>query len=520
MLGSVTVLPALLSWLGDRIERGPAALPEPARQAQAAERQRRAPAAVDLGRGAAARPGRAGAVRRRCGASRCWRCAAPALGHEDRTARLDKQLPAGRRCAVGYGGDHRDLPGRPRARPQVVVKADDIDAPSTRALADFKEQARHRGQFGKDVEHDAAPQGRTSPRSRCRWRATAPTPRRRRPSRTLRDELVPARWSRSRRTARPTWAASSPSSIDFNDQLKQRHRAGLRLHHGRDLPADAGLLPLARRSPLTSIVLNLLSVGAAYGVMTAVFQHGWGAELLGTEAVGAIESWMPLFVLVVLFGLSMDYHVFVVSRIREAHDRGVRTREAIREGIRAHGGCGHRRGGDHGRGLRGLRHAVHAGHAADGHRPRGRGAAGRDARTDGAAARGDGAARRAQLVSAALAAVAARSGRTASPQAGRCLAPPRVEPGNCRTVRTGRRASSRQKSHVRQSDSPYGQRGPADPPAKHDASLLPQHTTAAAGRVALPCLNGIVPAGQDSSDGSLVAPGSRATGARPGELFS
>lgn len=88
----------------------------------------------------------------------------------------------------------------------------------------------------------------------------------------------------------------------------------------------------------TTIGLNLLSVGAAYGVMVAVFQHGWGAGLIGTTAPGAIESWIPLFVFVVLFGLSMDYNVFVVSRIKEAHDRGMATEQAIAHGIRATAG--------------------------------------------------------------------------------------------------------------------------------------------------------------------------------------
>ena len=72
--------------------------------------------------------------------------------------------------------------------------------------------------------------------------------------------------------------------------------------------------------------------------MVAVFQHGWGASLIGTTAPGAIESWIPLFVFVVLFGLSMDYNVFVVSRIKEAHDRGLPTREAVAHGIRTTAG--------------------------------------------------------------------------------------------------------------------------------------------------------------------------------------
>jgi RND superfamily putative drug exporter len=88
----------------------------------------------------------------------------------------------------------------------------------------------------------------------------------------------------------------------------------------------------------TSMALNLLSVGAAYGALSAVFVHGWGASLIGTQAPGAIESWIPLFVFVVLFGLSMDYNVFVVARIREGHDHGLLTRQAVAYGIRSTAG--------------------------------------------------------------------------------------------------------------------------------------------------------------------------------------
>ncbi|SEN33912.1 putative drug exporter of the RND superfamily [Actinacidiphila rubida] len=84
---------------------------------------------------------------------------------------------------------------------------------------------------------------------------------------------------------------------------------------------------------LTSVVLNLLSVGAAYGVLTMVFQHGWGASLVGATGTGAVVAWLPLFLFVILFGLSMDYHVFVVSRIREARMRGLTTKAAIEQGI-------------------------------------------------------------------------------------------------------------------------------------------------------------------------------------------
>jgi RND superfamily putative drug exporter len=96
------------------------------------------------------------------------------------------------------------------------------------------------------------------------------------------------------------------------------------------------LLLLAFRSvviPLVTIVLNLLSVGAAYGVMVLVFQYGHLRSLIGAQDVGGVIDWIPLFLLVVLFGLSMDYHVLILSRIREGHDRGLPSGRAVAEGI-------------------------------------------------------------------------------------------------------------------------------------------------------------------------------------------
>jgi RND superfamily putative drug exporter len=85
--------------------------------------------------------------------------------------------------------------------------------------------------------------------------------------------------------------------------------------------------------PLKAIVLNLLSVGAAYGVLVLVFQEGLGESLLGFTSNGGVTSWLPLFLFVLLFGLSMDYHVFILSRVREAYDSGMSTTEAVRHGI-------------------------------------------------------------------------------------------------------------------------------------------------------------------------------------------
>jgi putative drug exporter of the RND superfamily len=85
---------------------------------------------------------------------------------------------------------------------------------------------------------------------------------------------------------------------------------------------------------LTGVVLNLLSVAAAYGMLVWVFQYGhFEKELQFQASADGITNWMPLFLFIILFGLSMDYHVFVLSRIREGHDRGLPTRQAVREGI-------------------------------------------------------------------------------------------------------------------------------------------------------------------------------------------
>ena len=85
--------------------------------------------------------------------------------------------------------------------------------------------------------------------------------------------------------------------------------------------------------PIKAIALNLLSVGAAYGVLVIVFQNGAGESLLGFESNGGITNWLPVFLFVILFGLSMDYHVFILSRVRELYDGGMSTEDAVREGI-------------------------------------------------------------------------------------------------------------------------------------------------------------------------------------------
>jgi uncharacterized membrane protein YdfJ with MMPL/SSD domain len=105
---------------------------------------------------------------------------------------------------------------------------------------------------------------------------------------------------------------------------------------GLVLALSFAFLTVAFRSVVVAakaVALNLLSVGAAFGVLVIVFQHGVGDSLLGFEASGSISTWVPVLIFLLLFGLSMDYHVFILSRIREGVDRGLSTSRAVHEGI-------------------------------------------------------------------------------------------------------------------------------------------------------------------------------------------
>ena len=152
----------------------------------------------------------------------------------------------------------------------------------------------------------------------------------------LRDKLIPATIGRVP-GATADVSGYTASSTDFNDTMKS-HAPVVFVFV---LSAAFVLLLFTFRSlviPVKAIILNLLSVGAAYGVMVWIFQEGHLESLLGFKSNGAIVSWMPLFLFVVLFGLSMDYHVFILTRIREAFDRGRPTVDAVSHGIKTTAG--------------------------------------------------------------------------------------------------------------------------------------------------------------------------------------
>jgi RND superfamily putative drug exporter len=146
----------------------------------------------------------------------------------------------------------------------------------------------------------------------------------------LRESLIPAAFARV--PARVYVTGQTALNVDYVDIVNTYLPWVFVLVLGLSFM----LLLVAFRSVMisaTAILMNLLSVGAAYGLLVLVFQHGVGAGVLGFQTVPFIEAWVPLMLFSVLFGLSMDYQVFLLSRIREQYDRSGDTRDAVAQGI-------------------------------------------------------------------------------------------------------------------------------------------------------------------------------------------
>ncbi|MGW6742158.1 MMPL family transporter [Streptomyces sp. NPDC055025] len=339
MLGSVTVLPALLAWLGDRIDAGRVPFLNRRGKKTAHESGGSGGRAHESGRlaGALLRPVLARpklfAV---VSAAVLVALAVPALGMKTESLGMEKQFGSEASLTVAYRHITETFPGGP-APALVVVKADDIGSAGVRkALGRIAGESATSATSGESRARVTVHEERNVAEIEVPLAGNGSDGRSKAALAELREERLPAAFAGTGAQVHVT--GDLAGSVDFTAQLKR----GIVPVFVFITAVTFLLMLVCFRSyviAVTAIVLNLLSVVAAYGVMVAVFQHGWGAELLGTEKVGAIESWMPLFVLVVLFGLSMDYHVFVVSRIREARDRGLDTSSAIREGIRRTAGA-------------------------------------------------------------------------------------------------------------------------------------------------------------------------------------
>ena len=154
---------------------------------------------------------------------------------------------------------------------------------------------------------------------------------------TLREDVVPDVFGNVQGGELVGVTGFTAGSMDFNDLMAER----IWYVFAFVFAMAFMLLLVTFRSiviPIKAIVLNIMSVAAALGVVTWVFQDGHLEDFLNFDSTGAITAWFPLMLFVILFGLSMDYHVFILSRIKEAFDRGETTDEAVAHGIKSTAG--------------------------------------------------------------------------------------------------------------------------------------------------------------------------------------
>ena len=318
MIASVTVLPALLSWLGDRVERG--RIPFLSRR----RRQGRKTISAGIVERVLRRP----LVSAVTATAVLLALAAPVLGlnlAEQGLGSMPKELPerqaAERIQEVFPGGS---LPAT------VVVSGGSLAAgPAAAALDRFEDGLARNGQFGAPVQVALSSDGALA-RVSVPLAGNGVDERSDRALEALREEVIPATLGEAGLQADVT--GPTAQSADLRDETLSQGPWIV----GLVLALSFALLLATFRSvvvPLKAIALNLLSVLASWGVLVLVFQEGLGASLLGFEPTGTISTWIPLFTFLLLFGLSMDYHVFILSRIREAVDGGMSTRDAVRHGV-------------------------------------------------------------------------------------------------------------------------------------------------------------------------------------------
>ena len=325
MIGSLTVLPALLSRLGDRVDRGRVPL--------------------------------VGRLRRDDGEGRIW---GAIVNRVLRRPLLSAVLAGGLLVALALPALqlHMVKPGPdtfPHSLPavqtykrmqqafpgsalpaNVVVKADDVNSPTMKAaIQQLRQRALATGLMHEpitvDVNADATVANIAVPSDGNGTDSVSEAS-----LANLRNEIVPATVG----AVPGAEAGVTGAAAQWKDSTDEM-TANLPLVVGFVLLLAFALMLVAFRSPVIAvkaIVLNLLSVAAAYGVLVIVFQHGFGSGLLGFTPTGGIDPVVPLLLFVILFGLSMDYHVFLLSRIRESVQRGLTTDEAVAHGIKSTAG--------------------------------------------------------------------------------------------------------------------------------------------------------------------------------------
>ena len=259
--------------------------------------------------------------------------ALPALNLHTSQSGFDA-LPKSMKEVQSLNGVRDAFPGG--AEPAAVaIKGDAANPQLEAAVAELKARALASGKALEPIQVDVAPSGKVLRVAIPLVGSGTDTPSNEALD-TLRDEILPATIGT---VAGVEYAVTgvTAASKDWNDKML----SSAPLVFAFVLAFAFLLLLVTFRSlviPLKAILMNLLSVGAAYGLLVVVFQWGWGENLLDFNSNGGIASWLPMFLFVILFGLSMDYHVFILSRVREYFDRGLSTEQAVAAGIRSTAG--------------------------------------------------------------------------------------------------------------------------------------------------------------------------------------
>ncbi len=322
LIGSLTVLPAVLSKLGDRVDRG--------RIPFLSRRRRESRVWQALLGGVLRRPVLWGGL----AALLLILLAIPALRlhtAESGIQGLPRDLPVMQVIARA----DKAFPGGPLPA-EVVVSAPDVTAPPvTAAIAALERKAAASGLMGRSLGVDVSASKRAA-RVHIPLAGTGTDAKSNHALDVLREQVVPATIGKVN-GAQTHVTGMTAGSRDFNDSMK----AHAPLVFVFVLGLAFLLLLVTFRSiviPIKAIVLNMLSVAASYGVLVLIFQDGRFESLLGYHSIGGVTAWLPLFLFVVLFGLSMDYHVLILSRVREGYDAGMTTADAVAHGIRATAG--------------------------------------------------------------------------------------------------------------------------------------------------------------------------------------
>ena len=324
VIGSLTFLPAMLSWLGRWADRG--RIPFLGRRRTAAKPSR---LWASLVRRVVRRPVIWGGA----AALALLALAAPALGMRLGTPAND--IPNNVPIVATYHRIQHAFPQAPSPA-QVVVTGTGLSGPRVRhAVAEVADRVSADGPIRGPVT--ATPvAGDRALIVNVPLAGNGTDTRSSNALLELRNRVLPATLGQVHGIS---YAVTGNTAASYDDT--QRIKDTIPLVLGVVAALAFMLLLVAFRSvtlPLMSVVLNLLSVGAAYGLITLIFQDGHLQGLLGFTSYGVITQWVPLFLFVFLFGLSMDYHVFILSRIRELRARGVSTKEAVTSGIASSAG--------------------------------------------------------------------------------------------------------------------------------------------------------------------------------------